>query len=48
MGINMALNGVPDSAVILGIFITLTLVNIVLAVLLLKNIVPSQPSVQAA
>ncbi len=38
MGINMALNGYPDSPVILVIFITLTLVNLVLAALLLKNI----------
>jgi hypothetical protein len=38
MGINMALQGVPDSVVIVGIFITLTLTNMVLAVLLLKNV----------
>jgi hypothetical protein len=40
MGINMAFNGVPDSMVIVGIFIGLTLVNIVLAVFLLKSIRP--------
>jgi hypothetical protein len=40
MGINMALNGYPDSAVLVGIFITLTLVNMVVAVFLLKNILP--------
>jgi hypothetical protein len=38
MGINEALNGVPDSMVIVGIFIGLTLVNIVLAVFLLRSI----------
>ena len=38
MGINMALKGVPDSPVILAVFLTLTLTNLVLAVLLLKNI----------
>jgi hypothetical protein len=38
MGINQALQGVPESWVIVGIFITLTLVNMVLAALLLKNI----------
>jgi hypothetical protein len=46
MGINMALNGVPDSVVILGIFITLTLVNMVLAVLLLKNVRPTGENIQ--
>ena len=38
MGINMALNGAPDSPIIVGIFLGLTLVNMVLAVLLLKSI----------
>jgi hypothetical protein len=40
MGINMALNGYPDSPVLVGIFITLTLVNVIVAVFLLKNILP--------
>ncbi|RPJ47969.1 MAG: hypothetical protein EHM21_07870 [Chloroflexi bacterium] len=38
MGINMARNGTPDSPVIVGIFIGITLVNIVLAVFLLKDV----------
>jgi hypothetical protein len=38
MGVNMALNGVPDSSVILVIFIVLTLLNLISAVLLLKNV----------
>jgi hypothetical protein len=44
MGINMALHGVPDSPVILVVFISLTLVNVVLAALLLKNIIARQAS----
>jgi hypothetical protein len=43
MGINMALQGVPDSVIIVGIFIVLTLVNLVLAGLLLKNIQDETP-----
>jgi hypothetical protein len=38
MGINMALNGYPDSPVIVGIFISVTVMNVVLAALLLKSI----------
>jgi hypothetical protein len=38
MGVNMALNGVPDSSVITVIFIILTLLNLISAVLLLKNV----------
>lgn len=38
MGINMALVGSPDSPVIVGIFLTLTLLNLVIAFMLLKNI----------
>jgi hypothetical protein len=38
MGINMILRGVPDSAVIVGMFIALTLLNFVMVALLLKNI----------
>ncbi len=38
MGINMALNGVPDSPVILGVFILLTLVNLGMAFQLLRSI----------
>ena len=38
MGINMALNGVPDSSVILIIFLILTFLNFISAVLLLKNV----------
>jgi hypothetical protein len=40
MGINMALNGVPDSAALVGIFIGLTLTNLVMAVLLLRSVQP--------
>lgn len=40
MGINMALNGVPDSMALVGVFILLTVVNLVLASLLLRNIQP--------
>jgi hypothetical protein len=43
MGINMALAGTPDSTVIVGIFLVLTLVNLVLAVQLLKNIQEVKP-----
>jgi hypothetical protein len=48
MGINMALQGVPDSMVIVGIFIVLTLMNMVLGVLLLKNVKPPQFAGQLA
>lgn len=40
MGINMARNGVPDSMALVGVFILLTVVNLVLASLLLRNIQP--------
>jgi hypothetical protein len=52
MGINMALRGVPDSLAILIPFIVLTLLNLVTAVVLLKNIgepqVSPSPAVQSA
>lgn len=38
MGINQAIQGVPESVVIVAIFITLTVINMLLAFLLLKNI----------
>jgi hypothetical protein len=38
MGINMSLQGVPDSMAILVPFLVLTLLNLVMAGLLLKNI----------
>jgi hypothetical protein len=38
MGINMVLKGVPDSWVLLTIFLVLTLLNLVMAGLLLKNV----------
>ncbi len=38
MGVNMALTGVPISPVELGVFPTITLLNLVMAVLLLKNV----------
>lgn len=38
MGISMALNGVPDSPVLLAVFLTLTVLNLVVAVVLLKNV----------
>ncbi len=38
MGINEALQGAPDSLVLVGIFVVITLINLVLAVLLLRNI----------
>jgi hypothetical protein len=38
IGINMALQGVPDSTAILAPFLVLTLLNLVMAGLLLKNI----------
>jgi hypothetical protein len=47
MGINMALSGVPDSPVIVGIFGVLTLVNLVLGIILLKN-VQSRPRLETA
>lgn len=48
MGINMALQGVPDSMIIVGIFIVLTLINMVLAVLLLKNVKTPPPGMRPA
>lgn len=44
MGINMALRGVPEDPVFMGIFILLSLINILMAVLLLKNV--REPSKQ--
>jgi hypothetical protein len=38
MGVNMALKGVPVSVIELGVFPTLTLLNAVMAVLLLRSI----------
>lgn len=40
MGINMALNGVPDSMGILIMFLTLTIVSLALGFLLLKHVQP--------
>ena len=41
MGINMVLAGVPASPIELAVFPTITLLNLVMAVLLLKNIKPA-------
>lgn len=38
MGINMALAGVPDSTVLVGIFLFVTVLNLVAAVLLLRSV----------
>ena len=38
MGINMALRGVPDSLVILIPFLVITVLNLVMAVMLLRNV----------
>jgi hypothetical protein len=38
MGINMALNGVADSSILIIIFIILTILNFISAVILLKNV----------
>jgi hypothetical protein len=38
MGINEALSGVPDSAAMLAIFLTLTAVNLATAVVILRNV----------
>ncbi len=38
MAINMVLQGVPDNTVLIVIFITITVINLVLSVLLMKNI----------
>ena len=38
MGVNMMMNGVADSPVIVAIFITLTILNLISAALLLKNV----------
>jgi hypothetical protein len=43
MGVNMALSGVPVSPVELIVFPSLTLINLLLAVLLLKNVTACQP-----
>ncbi len=43
MGINMFLNGVGDSVVLVGAFGTLTLVNFFMAFLLLKNVETEKP-----
>lgn len=42
MSINMALNGVAESPVIAGIFMTLTAINLVLALWLLRSVGPAQ------
>jgi hypothetical protein len=47
MGINMALNGVPESPVIVGIFGALALINLALGIMLLKS-VQSQAELQPA
>lgn len=47
MGINMILQGVPDSPVVLGIFIGLTLVNVFLAFGLLRSVVPASATQMA-
>lgn len=44
MGINQALQGVPDSLAVVGGFIVLTLADILLAVLLLKNVKSERPA----
>ncbi len=38
MGINMALAGVPDSAVLVGVFLFVTALNLIAAVLLLRSV----------
>jgi hypothetical protein len=38
MGINMALNGVQDSLVMVGIFVMITVINFGLAGLLLRSV----------
>jgi len=48
MGINMALNGVPESPVLLTIFLILTLLNLVMTVLLLKNVDVRQVALRPA
>ena len=45
MGINMALAGVPDSAVLVGIFLFVTALNLIAAVLLLRS-VSQQPAAE--
>jgi hypothetical protein len=40
MGINMALQGVPDSPAIVVPFLVLTVLNLISAVLLLKHVRP--------
>jgi hypothetical protein len=48
MGINQTLVGAPESMAIVVPFLVITLVNLVLAVLLLKNVIePGNPLVQA-
>ena len=48
MGINMALNGEPDSAVLVGIFLVITLANLVIAYFLLQNIQQPAPKKMSA
>lgn len=48
MGINMALAGVPDSPAIVVPFLVLTLINLVMAVLLLRNVDAGPARVGAA
>ena len=43
MGVNMALQGVPDSLGILIPFMVITLLNLVMAVILLRNVKEEQP-----
>jgi hypothetical protein len=40
MGINMALQGVPDSMALVGMFLMVTTVNLVLSVFLLRSVLP--------
>jgi len=47
MGINMILNGVPESRALIGIFGMLALINLVLGIMLLKS-VQTQPQFQSA
>jgi hypothetical protein len=46
MGINAALRGEPDSAAIVGMFVLITLANLVTAVVLLRH-VSDRPAVRA-
>jgi hypothetical protein len=48
MGINMALNGVQDSLVMVGIFVMITVINFGLAVLLLRSVMVQPPALSRA